>query len=70
MIGRWMPGSGDFVNALRQRMERIGGELFLVATTEIPVSSAIPTFETVEEALVAAKALRKERREASLQVAV
>ena len=70
MIGRWMPGSGDFVNALHDRMHRIGGELFLVATTEIPVSSAIPTFETVEEALAAAKALRKERREASLQVAV
>ncbi len=68
MIGEWEPGTGDFVNALRERMQRIGGELFLVHTVPVPVSAGIPAFETAEDAVVAAKALRAERRAASLQV--
>src|SRR5687768_7082515 len=45
MIDRWADGAGEFVGALRQRMQHIGGELFLVATTAIPVPSGIPTFQ-------------------------
>lgn len=66
MIGEWQPGAGQFVDALRERMKSLGGELFVVATTEIPVSASVPKFETVEEAAAAAKQMRAERRAAAL----
>lgn len=68
MIGGWEEGSGDFVGALHQRMNKIGGELFLVTTDgAIPVPKDVPRYETAEEAIVAAKRLRAERRAASLR---
>jgi hypothetical protein len=62
MIGRWQQGAGEFVGALRDRLRKLGGELFVVATTEIPVPSGVPTFETVDEAQSAARKLRADRR--------
>jgi hypothetical protein len=66
MISEWLPGAGEFVAALRSRLVKIGGELFIVATEQIPVSAEIPRSETVEGAAAAAKELRAERRAASL----
>jgi hypothetical protein len=66
MISDWQPGAGEFIAALRERLRRIDGELFLVATTEIPVSREVPTFETVDEAVASAKAARARRRAAML----
>src|SRR5687767_8555415 len=42
MIGQWLPGSGEFVGALRERLRKIGGELFLVTTTQVPVPASVP----------------------------
>jgi hypothetical protein len=67
MIDEWQPGSGEFVAALRERMQRIGGELFLVATTEVPVAADVPRFGSVEEAIAAAKQVRAEKRTAMLR---
>jgi len=67
MIDAWEPGSGEFVKALRDRMNHIGGELFVVAEGEIPVSADVARFETTEAAVDAAKKLRAERRAASLR---
>jgi hypothetical protein len=67
MISEWQPGAGDFVGALRQRMQKIGGELFIVTTTPIPVPSDVPQFPTADEAVAAAKELRAERRAAALR---
>jgi hypothetical protein len=68
MINDWLPGGGQFVDALRARMQQIGGELFIVTTTEIPVSASVPKYETVDEAVAAAKQMRAERRAAALRV--
>ncbi len=68
MITEWLPGSAEFVVALRDRMRRIGGELFLVADREIPVPQEIPRYPTPEEAIAAARELRAERRAAALKV--
>ena len=67
MISRWAPGSGEFVGALRERMQQLGGELFLVATAEVPVPAGVPIHATPEEAVAAAKQLRAERRAAALR---
>lgn len=67
MIGEWKAGSGEFVGALRERMKKLGGDLFLVATTKVPVPGSVPTFETSDEAIAAAKKLRADNRAAMLQ---
>ena len=67
MISEWQHGTGDFVGALRQRMQQIGGELFVVTTTPIPVPSGVPQFPTADEAVAAAKTMRAERRAAALR---
>jgi len=67
MISRWLPGAAEFVNALRDRMQRLGGELVLVATDRIPVSDAIPLRDSPEAALEHARHLRAEKRLAMLQ---
>ena len=67
MITEWLPGGGEFVAALRERMRNIGGELFLVTTRPVPVPGETPTFDTVDAAAEAARAMRAERRLASLQ---
>lgn len=67
MISDWLPGAGDFVGALRDRLKNLGGELFVVATQPIPVPAAVPIHATAEEAIAAAKELRAERRAASLR---
>ena len=66
MIGAWEPGSGEFVTQLRERLQNLGGELFLVATTSVPVSAGVPKFTTAEAAVQAAKELRATRRRAAL----
>lgn len=66
MISTWESGSGEFVTQLRDRLKNLGGELFLVATTTVPVSNSIPKFATMEEAVEAAKKLRADRRRASI----
>jgi hypothetical protein len=66
MIGAWEPGSGDFVNALRDRLTNLGGELFLVATTSVPVNASLPKFTTADAAIAAAKELRANRRRAAI----
>jgi hypothetical protein len=68
MISDWLPGAGEFVGALRERLVKLGGELFVVATKPIPVPANVPVYATVEEAVAAAKELRAERRAASLRV--
>ncbi|MFN3652948.1 MAG: hypothetical protein ACK47B_25500 [Armatimonadota bacterium] len=70
MISEWLPGAGEFVNALRQRMRSIGGELFVVSTVEIPVSGDVPRFETLEDAIAAAKEMRAAKRAAGLRGAL
>ena len=67
MINEWLPGSGEFVGALRDRLRNIGGELFVVATMENPVPGGTPLHTTIEDAVAAAKALRAERRAAALR---
>lgn len=67
MISAWQAGAGEFVAALRERMTRIGGELYVVATTPIPVPAGVPVVPSVEEAVATAKALRAERRLATLR---
>jgi hypothetical protein len=67
MVSEWLPGGGEFVDALRERMQKIGGELFVVTTVSIPVSADVPKFETVEEAVAAAKKMRVDRRTAMLR---
>jgi hypothetical protein len=62
MISAWLPGGGEFVAALRDRMKAIGGELFVVTHLDIPVPGATLKFETPDEAVAAAKQLRAERR--------
>src|SRR5688500_5334962 len=37
MISDWVQGSAQFVVALRDRLRRLGGELFLVVTDSTPV---------------------------------
>jgi len=66
MITEWLPGSVEFVAALRQRLQKLGGELFLVHTGEVFIPGEVPTFATVDEALAAAKQMRAERRAAAL----
>jgi hypothetical protein len=66
MISEWAEGAGGFVGALRDRMQRIGGELFLVTELPAPVPGDIPTYPTADEAIRAAKELRAERRAAAL----
>jgi hypothetical protein len=66
MITEWLPGASDFVSALRQRLQKLGGELFLVHTGEVYVPGDIPKFETADEAIAAAKLMRAERRAAAL----
>jgi hypothetical protein len=68
MVTGWADGAGDFVNALRDRLKKLAGDLFVVATVAIPVSSEVRIFETVEEAVAAAKTNRAERRRKALQV--
>lgn len=68
MINAWLPGSGEFVEALRARLDHIGGELYLVATTPVPVSSSVLRYDTVDAAVTAARELRAERRAAALRV--
>jgi hypothetical protein len=69
MVGGWDPGAGEFVKALRERIKNLGGELYVVATVELPpATSGVPLFETVEEAVVAAKALRAENRSKAIRV--
>ncbi len=68
MINEWLPGSGEFVGALRERMQKLGGDLFLVATQPVPVPGGVPTFPTADEAIAAAKQMRAERRAAALQI--
>ena len=67
MISDWLPGSGEFVVALRERMQKLGGDLFLVATQPVP-APGVPTFATADEAIAAAKQMRAERRAAALQI--
>lgn len=69
MVSAWGAGGGAFVDALRQRMQSLGGELFIVATTDIPVSAAVPRFEAQEDAIAAAKDARARHRAAQLQTA-
>ena len=66
MIGEWLPGTGEFVGALRERLRKLGGELFLVTTVQVPVPSDVPRYETAEEAVAAAKTMRAEQRAAVL----
>lgn len=66
MITEWLAGSGEFVGALRGRLQKLGGELFLVDTRDVPVTGGVPKFDTVDEAVAAAKRMRAERRAASL----
>lgn len=66
MINKWSEGAGGFVNALRERLKRLGGELFLVTTEAVPVSGDVPSFKTVEDAAATAKKLRADRRAAAL----
>jgi len=66
MIGEWLPGGAEFVAALRERMTKLGGELFLVGDEGVPVTAAVPRFTTVEDAITAAKKMRAERRAAIL----
>jgi hypothetical protein len=68
MISDWQPGAGDFVGALRQRLVKLGGELFVVATQAIPVPGDVPVRASAEAAIADAKALRAERRSASLRM--
>jgi hypothetical protein len=68
MISEWKPGGGEFVGALRQRLAKLGGELFVVATQTVPVPSDVPVHPTAEDAIAAAKTLRAERRAASLRM--
>jgi hypothetical protein len=68
MISEWLPGGGDFVGALRDRMQQIGGELFLVTTQPVPVPDSVRRYETVDEAVAAAKEMRAERRAAALRL--
>lgn len=69
MISTWKPGSGEFVEALRERLVKIGGELFVVATVEIPVAETVRRYQTLEDAVTAAKEMRAENRARSLQQA-
>ena len=67
MVSGWTNEGGQFVAALRQRMQKIGGELYLVATESVPVPAGVPTFDTPEAAIDAAREQRTQRRAASLR---
>src|SRR4051812_4619191 len=36
MVTSWAEGAGSFVNQLRERLKKLGGDLFVVATDQIP----------------------------------
>lgn len=68
MVTHWHPSAGQFVNDLRARMKKLGGDLFVIATEPIPTSSEVRIFESAEEAVTAAKEQRAERRRRALQI--
>jgi len=68
MVGEWLPGSGEFVGALQERLRSLNGELYLVTTRPVPVADTVPRFATREEATAAAKDARAQRRAQLLQV--
>jgi hypothetical protein len=67
MISRWAPGGAEFVVALRERLKKLGGDLFVVTTQPIPNGGTLETHETVEAAVAAAKRLRADRRSQALR---
>jgi len=67
MVNAWSEGGGEFVSALRERLKKLGGDLFVVTTQPIPGSGSLQTHETPDAAIAAAKALRAERRAQALQ---
>jgi hypothetical protein len=66
MIGNWEPGSEEFVQALRERLRGLGGELFLVADRPVPLPDEFPRYASPEEALEAARELRAQHRQEKL----
>lgn len=68
MVTGWADGSGGFVNALAERLRKLSGQLFVVATDKIPVGGDVKVLESVQEAVDAAKVVRAERRRRALQV--
>ncbi len=67
MISAWHPGAAEFVNALRDRMQRLGGELIVVTTDQVPIANTVPIRDTPEDAIAHAKHLRAEKRSRLLQ---
>jgi hypothetical protein len=67
MVTGWAEGAGGFVNALSERLRKLSGQLFVVATEQIPVAADVKVLESVQEAVDAAKAVRAERRRSALQ---
>ncbi len=68
MIGKWQSGAGGFVAALAERMNRIGGSLFVVTTDPLPQEAqGVPTFDSPDAGLEAARTARREKRSALLQ---
>lgn len=68
MVTHWHASAGQFVADLRTRMKKLGGDLFVIATEQIPVPGELRVFETAEEAITAAKEQRTERRRKALQI--
>lgn len=66
MISAWQEGAGEFVAELRRRLQRLGGELYLVTTTQVPVPPEVPRCATPEEAIETARAARAARRREEL----
>lgn len=66
MIGDWADGAGGFVEALAERLRDLGGGLYLVRTSDVPVSEKVPAFESVEAAHEAARKARASQRAAAL----
>jgi len=68
MISSWEEGAGEFVEALQERLQDLEGDLYLVASAQVPVAPSVRRFATPEEAIAAAREDRAAHRAELLQV--
>lgn len=67
MVTGWEDGAAGFLGQLRDRLREIGGELFLVTYDASVLPGEFKVYDSMDDAVAAARQLRAENRAASLE---